>query len=256
MDSPFYSRIESFIRNEMSESERKEFKEDLSTNEELAREFKLHQVEHEFMRLLREEDIHAKAESWKNQNEADDLAQLKSKKRILPLNTNRWYLIAASTILLISLSSLYFLLQNNNDYSELAVSFYVIPSEFSDIRNVEETKESTPINKGITAFKQQDYLGALTEFQKIPMGDPRYTKAQYLLAHTYYSIGEYSQAISLFKGLISIPTRKEEIEWYLILSYLNLDEEDTQYRLLVNSILKNPDHSYYNDVVKLDEKLK
>jgi tetratricopeptide (TPR) repeat protein len=103
-------------------------------------------------------------------------------------------------------------------------------------------------NKGIDAFKAKDYQIAIQEWDQIPEPDP---EINYFLGHAYFNVKNYKKASEIFNvlskqtSIYSFPS-----DWYLLLSYLSEDNIE-KYNQQSDKILKNKEHPFYNDALKL-----
>lgn len=142
---------------------------------------------------------------------------------------------------------------NKNDGKEIAMNFYVVPGELEYVRgsNVESIIDSAKLS-----FNNEEYSNALAYLNKLGNNNQN----DYFKAHLYFNNGQFDYAINYFeKSLANEKSikKREEIEWYLILSNLACGIKcENKLNNLVSKVLSNPMHGYYNRVINLQKKLK
>lgn len=93
-----------------------------------------------------------------------------------------------------------------------------------------------------TYFKNGDYGKAAEIYQAFPNNN----QALYALGHTYYKGEKYQQAVNTFKKLVAKNSLEyqEQAEWYLLLSYLAVDQTGADFQTLLDKIIA--DGGFYN----------
>ena len=138
-----------------------------------------------------------------------------------------WFKIAASILLLISTSAILFNVLRGGQPNQKVFEKYYMPYDgVVSARSEAETSAS-----GILAYKEGDYLVALSELAEIqnPSG-----QIKLVIASCYLSLEQWNEAI---ETLILIADTEGQMirdnrDWYLAITYLRLDKVDKAYRLL------------------------
>jgi len=158
------------------------------------------------------------------------------------------YAIIFLAIVLISSATL--LNKKDYDNSQLFHNYY----KTVDVVGI--TRGDVDINNGITYFHDGDYQNACTLFND-------YLKEKSDMSITYYygiasiEVGEYDRAEKLFQQIIKNKDTLyvEYAEWYLSLTYL-VDEKNDSAVSQLNNIVSNSEHYYYESAQELLNKLK
>ena len=77
--------------------------------------------------------------------------------------------------------------------------------------------------KAIESYKNGDYKTCISKAGQIPLSDPMFTAAQYLIAYSFFHTQAYEQATEIFKGMSQNQgffkeINREEAAWMHILS--------------------------------------
>lgn len=238
MNDKHINRVEAYFKKTLSEKEEKQFMNDVRSDKALRRTFEEYQLAVDATDEQVERDLRLKFAGWRD-------AQNKNRRRSLIIYTG----IAASILLLIGI----YLISNRgfkiNGNIQLALKLYELP----------DTPESTMGNEdrhwslGREAFGQQKFVQAIDEWKKIEEPGP---EVNYYLAHCYFNIENYNNAISLFQELSSgTSVYSYSSDWYLALAYLAADQPDRVHDQLMK-IVNDTTHPYHDDARDLKIKMK
>ena len=113
------------------------------------------------------------------------------------------------------------------------------------------------LNEGYRAFKQNDFQGAFTAFNAIPKNDSNFFEAQYYLGHSQYQLENFQEAATAFQNGIQSTNKRvrESAQWYLVLSYLNIQPQPAPFHEQFQKILKDENHYFYTKAQDLQDKM-
>ncbi|MEM9918055.1 MAG: hypothetical protein AAF990_08165 [Bacteroidota bacterium] len=239
----YYDRIEHYLSGNMSEQEQNDFDKESKENPELQMAVDLFQLSQEAIEVDVESDLRQQMNNWQAEEQPTNIRPLKVASRRRRLS----YIAAAACVLL--LIGTFTIQWNAGNYSNeaLASQYYQLPLG-SDIRSGSAALDQN-FDQAMNAFDD----GAFEESMRL-LGKASTPKSQYLLAHSYFQLGQFEQAISSFdKVVASNDSRlKEKAEWFGLLSRLEAGQE-VQARLV--KITADEGHSYHQQSIELNESL-
>lgn len=210
-----FSLIEKYFEDTLSPKEREEFDSLINTDSEFKKDF-------EFQTNLQQAIQQNKREELKKelQDLEFSITNKVKKKSAFPLLK-----VAASIVLIFSLGA-YFLLNNNPTSSEDLFQEYYSPYE-NVVQPIVRGESSETIEfKAFISYEKQEYKGALTLFEAAYNN----TQKPHLLlykANCLLSLQQPEQAISaLNEYLTKEEIFKDKANWYLGLSYLQLNNKE------------------------------
>ncbi len=238
MEDKHIERIEEYFNKKLNELQSKQFLDDLEQDPELKQLFSEYELALNVIDNQAEKDLREKISQWRTEWKH-------RQTRSLFIYSG----IAASILLLLGIYL--FFLQNRQPVSvqQLALEYYTLP----------ETPESTMgggkqhWSLGIDAFSKKQYKQAIKEWELIEEKTP---EVYYYLAHCYFNTREFNNSIVLFQELSTgTSVYSYASDWFLALAYLSSDNIGESMKIL-NAILENHNHPYYNNAQKLKAKLK
>lgn len=201
--------ITQFLNNSLSDKDKKVFDTLLKTDAEFAKEVTFQQSLQKVIAKEEYTTLKTHLQSLEKGNNS--------------INYKKW-LVAASIVLLLGLSSFWFL---NSDTSISPQDLYA--QNFEPYRNVikpivrggmDDTLETT----AFTAYETKDYEKALTLFNKLlDVNDSEITK--FYKANVLLQLNKVEDAIAIFKQNANLKDEwKSKNSWYLALAYLKVDD--------------------------------
>ncbi len=140
------------------------------------------------------------------------------------------------------------------NYMALAKASYTKP-KFSGVRS----GNRNTLDSAYLLFEQNDFKKVVEIASQPAFQGEWEIESKLLLAHSYLNLNKSSQAISYFKELQSENEilDSDETEYYLLLSYLSDYEHfKNQFDVISSSILKNVQHKFRSQVIRLTQKMK
>lgn len=228
-------RFDRFSEGRMPSAEAQDFLKEVETQPELAARFKEYKLLTDAIVELGREDVAQLVSSW----EREAASEKKTSKRYL--------LIAAAVSLLIVSSVTIWLQTSSNDVANF---FHPYPDVLTSRGEVDPE-----INTAMNAYNQRNYQSALPHFDRLSEKTGRPIFSLYA-ANCLMAEDAYESAAQRLEELNNKPTPqiKEDIEWYLCLAYLGIDSQQ-KLQEMIDLILKNDQHSYYEQVIALQQNL-
>ncbi len=240
MDPESVNRVEAFFRDEMTEEEARQFREDLADNEELNQLFKDYHLAMDTIDAQEEEELRSQFKEWS----ADKETPKANERKLFP----QLWKVAASIALIAALSYLVFYLQSQpRDAYTLALNTYELPKS----PGVELGKGAESWSAGLEAYQNKNFEEAVRNWTKI---QDLSQEQEYFLAHAYFNLNYFTDAVSLFKVIADGNGNYSfAADWFLALAYL-ADNEDEAFLRQINKIKLTPNHPYKKDAELLLEK--
>lgn len=265
MDIDTLDLIDQYLRDTLSETEKKAFEKRIATEENLQEEIVIHQqllAIHEqkqvslanssypkelalMKKKLREENyvkLSQKIKAIGKNQQQIATHRLKRKKTV-----NWFYSVAASLVVLIGLFFIFNKPKDLPNYYENYVNWEELPS-FTVKGDPEELFE-----KGEIFFKNKEYKNAVATLAIIEPEDKWYPFALLYLGASYDQLNENEKAIATFQKLASLTTSEEYSKgyWYQLLLYLKTNQKEKALEMKTK-ILANPNHYKYKEATELD----
>ncbi len=233
--------IEAYLAGKMSKVDAIRFEEEMAVNPDLQQEVEIMRTIHDATELDIEEDLRA---------QLDQLAQ-QSKKRIRTPQIPTWshIIMAASLALLLGLGINYFLSDTQGlkkFVSQEYVTYQIQQTRTDDAQNPASWEEN------LTNSSRENAINYLVTYLE---ENPQDWNANFALADLYYQDKNISAAKLIFDKIIDAQSViwMERAQWNRIL--ISVDTWDTRAETILNAILKNPDHSYHQQALTLQEKI-
>jgi len=233
--------IEAYFANQISRDEWQELEDLLRKDEKLWSEFNL-QLE------LRE------AIRQKHHRELKDRFQRLDLK---PGNDNtfRWFLAAASIIILLGLTWYFGMISNQADSDSLySAHFEIYPNVVAPLERSETSESNQLTREAFGFYANGDFEEAYGSFQKLQENEEN----EYAVFYAGVSLmadGKYDKAIAEFESKDVWQNNDFNVaaNWYLALAHLKKDDKKAALQYLEK--VKNADHSYSHEAGKLIKEL-
>ncbi|MFT5820041.1 MAG: tetratricopeptide (TPR) repeat protein [Crocinitomix sp.] len=223
--------FDAYLQDGLSTEERSSFEERLINEPAFKTEFEAFQG---FEKDLVDAEVIAFKEQLKQWDKAP-IEKATKQGRIIPI---RFIALAASILIILLVSVLYFVGQPNNQ-DLLAANF----EPYDNILTVRGEKED--IDEGMRHYEKKEYSAAITLFENYPKN----ASAQFYKGEAHLAVNEYDAAINSFQLVItSDGIFKEIAEYHLALAYLGKDAVQKSKEAL-SEIQKESD--YYSNAQEL-----
>jgi hypothetical protein len=248
MEPKYTYRIDQYIYDELSFSDRKQFEKELSQNPGLAEEFKIQTTAKEYLRAKIElEEI----KSDPSIHEAEEMAEIivkrysenpksvKTVKTPFPKAQTRkifqYISLAAVTILAVFLIRVLF---TPKDLTERMYEAYYHPLESSNytLRSGERELDLT-LQKGVKQYFDGDYAASLANLSDLDLKYEDNPSVLFYSGLSYIGLERYTKAIEIFEPYITGQSLYlPEAKWYLSLCYLKTGQIENA-RVLLAELL-------------------
>ncbi len=248
MNKKDIERIEQFLMNDLSESDRIAFESRLEQDEDLAAEFDRHETAHKVLDFVIAKNLKA------------DLMELEAESKVVSLQSRKRRSLrvvlsaAASVLLLVGFFALNFLNPGNVSPSELAFENYQLRDPAGVRSAGDKAGYPESLEKGLDALDQEDYQTASELLGSVGSEDDYYILAQFYLGHSLYLNKSYADAAVAFQNVAASEDLRyqAEAEWYTLLSCMAQDQVCTAE---LEKITSDTGHDYYEDASEISKKL-
>lgn len=237
-------RLEKYLKDELTESERDQFEEDLENDPELAEALSLQQDL--MMGIKMHFDDRLKEEFKKIDLEAEKTGSGgKTQMRTLW----KW---AASAAVGLTLVGVFYFMNAQDRNQRLFATYY---SDFPNIIERMQRDTESPIEQAFVYFQNEEWQEAIEAFAALQAEQPGIFYPQFYQALSLLNLDRPADAIPLFNAVVrSTDTRfTDPAQWYLSLAYLKLDDEDQAIGILESIDDTSP---YASDAEELLDKLR
>ena len=216
--------LDRYLRDEMSEQERKTFEEQLSTDDTLTEELDLQRDTIEGIRLDGSQALKKRLQAVEAELATPAPAAVDDEK------TNRrflmtWVAIAASLLTVLLLG--YLFVPSASSHQELYAAHYQpFPNLINPAQRSLEANEETVLGRAVRAYDEQQYAEALTLFEEgNALSEPSYT---FYYGASYLALDQPVQAIPLLERVVQQKTGLfyEPGLWYLALAHLKANDPE------------------------------
>ena len=238
MKAIYTETIDKYLSGELRGQELKAFEEMLKTNQQLREELKL---ERDLDQIILDEDtigfrkevIGVREEMKQQENRP------KRFQKPFQLITGKWYLMAASVLILVGIFAYLYFLQNRQISNEKLFARYYskYPSEIAERSGDDVSNE--PFVMGMNEYGKNNFEGAIRYLNLTINADSSNNIARLYIGISYMETNKYDIAILNFKRIISKPGNMfaGQAKWYLALTYLKTNNAD--YRKETKSLLRS-----------------
>ncbi len=237
--------IHKYFRDELSESEQKEF--DLAmADPEFQSEIELQAQVFERLVEVRREKLRTTLRDIKsdfeNTSDKPEETNTKPKGRLI-----RW-VVSSAAILLLTFMAYYVFENNKPDYEAIYAEYYN-PYDTPETQRGDNQVNDAALDNVMDKYENEKYSEALSLINSI--NNPS-ENIQLLKANCHLSLGQWENAESILKSLSLSSDIKiaQHAEWYLALSYIQSDNQNLSIELL-NKIKSTPNHLYQQKVIRL-----
>lgn len=254
MENKYTERIEAYLIGELSPQARADLEQAMKQDPALQAEFDNREMAHTAIDILIEDDLRATLRALEAKKDTPIVAAPEATVRTMNKGRSRRLFllsVAAGIVLLVGFFGLQFFGGSGTPSNQLAMDYYERPS-FEQRGQVEFFR----LENGLAVMRENDYKAAIPFFDSIPEGDDYYVGAQYNRAHALYLLHDFEAAQAGFsvaaKGGDSRYT--EKAAWYELLSCFAAKKE-TGCKALLDAIIRDEGHSYYQKAKDLKSKL-
>lgn len=258
----YLKKVEAYIRDQMTKSERLAFEKELKEDSRLLQIKKKYELAAEAVDQLSEKALSENIQKWikeesiSHQNATDlEAAKISTSTTDNKSSKRNWLrpigrlALAASTILILTFFWFKYAPLNQSNQTQLANSYF----ESLDIPNF-RSNESELSNRLSHLYEEKNYqavIRLLLEQQSLS------DKNAYLLAHCHFKSKDYSSAEKQYKILMAWnnSSYKEESEWGFLLTLLAQNKLDQEFYLLLNRISTDNYHSFYQKAIELKDSI-
>lgn len=243
MTEPYNSEtIEKYLQQEMDTHEREKFVAQIRANPALEAEVAAQQM---VMETYKNKGLI----EFSNRLERIQGKQNEVAKSIPMRKRYRYWLVAASILVLILLGSSWYVQQNYSN-EMLAQTFY--EKDLPMASRARDISSNNPqLEKVKTAFTEADYTTVILAKTDFLPRDPYYLEYHFWLGCAYFQTQQNDLAITTFKEVVnSTNIRKERAEWMLALTYLQADQS-TVAKQYLTPIANDPQHDFKSEAANL-----
>jgi hypothetical protein len=243
----YSAAIERYLSDEMEYAEMRSFEKEIASNPVLSAELELTR---NIDKALRCDDVIDFRQKMTSANKDNKIPKLEMP--IVHLRRYKYWLVAASFVLLAALGSVIYLNASrgpSND--ELFNSYYT--SE--NMINVTRSGDAN-IVEAIIKFQEKDYKSSSRLFSQILVNDSSNFAGWFFYGISCIETGDFNKAESAFQYIIADNQNlyTEHAGWYLALSYLKSNQSNKAKKQL-QIIAADPENFHRSDARHLLEKL-
>ncbi len=214
--------LDRYLRDEMSDQERRAFEQQLSTDDALTEALALHRDTLEGIRLDGSQALKRRLQAVEATLASPapvEVAEKKTHRRFL----TTWVAIAASLLTAVLLG--YLFIPTASSPQELYVAYHQpFPNLINPAQRSLEANEETVLGRAVRAYDRAQYAEALTLFEQgDARSDPGYT---FYYGASYLELDQPAQAIPLLERVVQEKTSLfyEPGLWYLALAHLKAND--------------------------------
>ena len=241
--------IENYLSGKMSNSEKVEFEQELSTNAELKGKVRKMQIIDAALELAIEEDLRASLIKMAAPDKSG--LQLPRRLRRIPL----FRLAAAASVLILVSIGLWFISGKDSlSVNAFAENSYV-EYDYNNLRSGGTATDELPPHS-LKLIEQGDIQGATVWHEDWLEDHPNDTEARFVLATLYHLQKKYVESRTTFLQVAQSNSLlwSEKAEWnYICISLL--DKWDSDAQNMLDAILASEEHSYYSRALELKKVL-
>jgi len=214
--SKYSKQIQKYLANELSESELSEFENLIKNHSDIQDEIQLY-------RKVSNAIADPSLENFKKELDQIHIQNFGSSISINTKQSKQWYLIAASLVILITLSSIFLFQDSEVNTSDVFAKYYH-PLESNYSRSIDDKPDAFSL--AMNDYNNKHYDFALSQFSEIVDIKSDHYAARLYLGVCGIEMGEYKIAENQFKMIIASKDAfyLQDAEWYLSLLYLKMKQ--------------------------------
>jgi tetratricopeptide (TPR) repeat protein len=240
MEAIYTEIIDKYLNGELAGEELKAFEDKLKTDRQLQKELKL---ERELNQIILDEDtIDFRKEVV---GIREEMQQHKSDKspQTVKLSSSKWYLLAASIVVLVGLLGYLYFIQNQQISNEKLFAQYYSKYPSNLAERSDGDISNNPFVLGLNEYEADNFEGAIRYLSLAINEDSLNYAARLYLGISHMENNNLDKAIEDFKRIISEPGNVfiGQAKWFLALTYLKTDDVDyrEETKNLLRSIVQN-----------------
>jgi cytochrome c-type biogenesis protein CcmH/NrfG len=241
MEAIYTEIIDKYLNGELVGEELKAFENKLKTDRQLQKELKL---ERELNQIILDEDtLDFRKEVIGIRKEMQQQHESNKSQQTVSITSRKWYLLAASIVVLVSLLGYLYFIQNQQISNEKLFAQYYskYPADISE-RSGDDLSDD-PYILGLTEYSQNNFMDALPYLIIAIDKDSLNFPAHLYLGIIYLETNALPDAIKTFKTITTNPGNMftNQAKWYLALTYIKTDNADysEETKNLLISIVQN-----------------
>jgi tetratricopeptide (TPR) repeat protein len=246
-------KIDRYLLNSMTDSERQNFEQEMATNEDLAMAVAIQKLEHRSFQLALRDDLKVEMNNWKAARiEAETKAHQQTLSRdgdakIIPLQRRilQW---AAAAVILLAVgfvgNRLFFPTPSGVD---LAAELYGSPSFTT------KGESQTTFDQCLSLIENGNYKTALEKLNTVDAPDLIVPKL-FAIGHCHYKLKDYAAAATTFDTILSQtndPLSMQRAEWHGLLMHLALGKKDAAFENRLAKIKADANHLYHSKAMRI-----
>lgn len=212
--------IDAYLLDELSESQKRAFEEELAENNELKEKVDAYRAVKDGVEASGREELKERLKALEERVTRES----KSSKK-----TMAWYSSRIAAVLILFILPLYFILSNLNEVdSEEVFASHFKPYPVLANGTVRGDAADGPLSEGLRAYQNGDYTLAITKLENIKKRDEGFSNGRFYLALSHLANEDAVQAIPVLGALAEDDEFKlnEQAKWYLGLAFLRNDQPD------------------------------
>lgn len=250
-----FDKIEAYLKNELSEADKKDFLADAHSDPALKKAILQHKMADTAIEMAQTDALRDKLTGIRAKvgKLADPVAPPTPLRALLTSTLSK----AAAVLAIISATLIGYATMNYSDHA-LVADFYEMASTDNEKGNAVDI-DKLLIRGQYQFYTEQNYNAALNTFQSILQTDPSHLPAQYYTAHCHLKLEQYPAAAAGFTTLLntsSLPgfIDKETLRWNRLLAYLGSPAQKTEFASELDYFLENEQSPYHAEAKKLQSK--
>lgn len=254
MKTKYSELIEKYVNDELSNEDLNDFLEKVKTNPDLQYELELEQkianaISDDSVIDFRKQIHDIRSSMLAGQNSAGNTQRTLS---IVKSNA-KWWLLAASVLILAGIGIYLLLIQSKNINGELYSQYYSpYPAEISE--RGDSLPDAGSFDKGITEYNKGNYEAAFQHLQIALSSEPSNLPACLYLGITCIELDSISLAKNCFEKIIIHQNSPFEVQakWYCIMALLSENDDSENERIrayCVDIIQRNTDRVEESKVI-------
>jgi len=215
MNQEYYERSERYLLDQMSESEKIEFEQEVKTNKALQKELEIAKAIIDSVALNAKRNVKAELNEIHNKHFGTGT----SKQHRDTKNPRIWSLVRnIAAILILGILLTYVFLPKSMTSEELYTSYYEAPELELNYRGGDDDRVVAQLSQYYEAKNYMSYIKLADQQDSLILARPT---LQFAKAIAYVETENLTSAIPLFEKLRTNPLHKKRSQWYLALTYLN-----------------------------------